>query len=159
MIVIRLPDITATRRLGVRLGRVLGPGDVLDLRGEVGAGKTALAQAVLTGFLGPGVYRSPSFVLVQSYPGGIAHADLYRLSPAQAAALRLDELVEPEDRLIVEWGERTGMERLPDRLEVHLRGRRGRRAFLRPTGAQGRALAERALGAWTLPRPGRGHHR
>jgi tRNA threonylcarbamoyl adenosine modification protein YjeE len=98
------------RRLGRRLGARLQPGDVVCLQGELGAGKTFLAQALA---LGAGVpsgvtVTSPTFALVQEYQGRIAfhHADLYRIEgPEALGELGLFERAE-EGALVLEWPER-----------------------------------------------------
>ncbi len=97
-----------TRRLGQRLGRLLRPGDVVLLSGELGAGKTVFVQGVARGLGYQGAVSSKSFVLLGEYPGRIKlyHADLYRLeAPEQAAELALDELC-ADGALVVEWPER-----------------------------------------------------
>lgn len=105
-----LADDAATAALGARLTQALAPGDVVLLEGGLGAGKTALARAMIRTLVGDAALEvpSPSFALVQPYagPGGpILHADLYRLrSPRE-----LDELGLFDDRraiVIIEWPER-----------------------------------------------------
>ncbi len=72
-----------TRRLGVRVGRHLRPGDAVWLMGEMGAGKTLSARGIAEGLGVPGGRggRSPTFTLVHEYTGRhpIYHLDLYRL--------------------------------------------------------------------------------
>jgi tRNA threonylcarbamoyl adenosine modification protein YjeE len=105
-----LADDEATAALGRRLAATLRPGDLVLLSGGLGAGKTALARAMireLAGDTGLDV-PSPSFALVQPYeaPGGpVLHADLYRLSEAR----EIDELGlfdRAEAIVLVEWPER-----------------------------------------------------
>ncbi len=80
----------ALRRLGHRLGAAAQPGDVIALVGDLGAGKTFLAQAISVGVgVGRGVrVASPTFTIVQTYPGRIpfVHADLYRLGSIDEVA-------------------------------------------------------------------------
>jgi tRNA threonylcarbamoyl adenosine modification protein YjeE len=111
-----LPDEAATARLGEDLALALRPGDMLALSGDLGAGKTALARALVRANAGdPGLeVPSPTFTLVQSYDGRvpIAHLDLYRLSsPSELDELGLDEAL-AEGAAVVEWPDRAG-ERLP----------------------------------------------
>lgn len=97
-----------TRRLGARLGRLLRPGDVVLLSGELGAGKTVFVQGIARGLGYQGSVSSKSFVLLGEYPGRITlyHADLYRLEePEQAEELALGE-VSAGGALVVEWPER-----------------------------------------------------
>src|SRR3954464_12093190 len=91
-----LPDLSATEHLGRRLGGLLFPGAVVALVGKLGAGKTHLARAVAEGLgVADGrVVTSPTFVLVQEYPGRlpIYHFDAYRLrAEGEFADLGADE--------------------------------------------------------------------
>ena len=85
----------ATTNLGVSLARSLEAGAVVLLEGELGAGKTAFVRGLALGLGAPeDEVSSPTFTLVQEYRGRIPllHADLYRLSGAEADDLGLDEL-------------------------------------------------------------------
>src|SRR5439155_7242678 len=86
----------ATERAARRLARLVEPGDVIGLVGELGAGKTLFVKGLAAGLgLDPRYVSSPTFTLIQSYSGGrlpLHHVDLYRLE--QAA--ELDELGLPE---------------------------------------------------------------
>ena len=102
-------DEAGVTALGRRLGAVLAPGDVLALVGPLGAGKSALARAVLYGAgLDPRArVASPTFTLVQEHPARIPvhHADVYRLTHPRD----LDEvgLLERDDvATIIEWADR-----------------------------------------------------
>ena len=98
----------ATRALGERLGDCLRAGDVVLLSGDLGSGKTRLAQGIGRALGCSGPITSPTFVLVNEHPGRerFFHADLYRL----AAAAELSELGlwEEAERgvLVVEWPDR-----------------------------------------------------
>ena len=87
---------SATRKLGERIGRRLRAGDVVLLSGDLGAGKTVLAQGIGRGLGVIDPIKSSSFVIMNEYDGAqlrLYHADLYRLEdPAQVAELALDEL-------------------------------------------------------------------
>ncbi len=101
-----------TRRIGARLGQVLGPGDVVCLQGELGSGKTTLVQGLAQGWGSLDDVSSPTFVLVNEYrrPDGtrLFHMDAYRLeSDSEAAELDIDRMV-TEGALVVEWPERVG---------------------------------------------------
>jgi tRNA threonylcarbamoyladenosine biosynthesis protein TsaE len=95
----------ATIELGARLARTLGPGDVVLLEGELGAGKTAFVRGLAVGLGAPEEdVSSPTFTLVQEYRGRLPflHADLYRISGAEADELGLDELG-PDGVVAIEW--------------------------------------------------------
>lgn len=106
-----LPDDAATARLGAALAQVLRPGDVVVLEGDLGAGKTALARAIIRNLMDDATMDvpSPSFALLQPYEGKgrtVLHADLYRLAAAgDVSELGLFE--NPEAIVIVEWAERS----------------------------------------------------
>lgn len=107
--VVRLaPDTRTTLEIGRCLAGLLGPGDVVLLKGPLGAGKTTLAQGVAEG-LGA-VATSPTFVLIQEYRGGrlpIYHIDLYRVeTEAEAWALGLTDYFYGDGVCLVEWPER-----------------------------------------------------
>ncbi len=99
-----------TRRIGMRLGGVLEPGDRVCLQGELGAGKTTLVQGMAQGWGSLDPVSSPTFVLVNEYRRSdgnrLFHMDAYRLaSAAEAAELDLDWMLS-EGALVVEWPER-----------------------------------------------------
>jgi tRNA threonylcarbamoyl adenosine modification protein YjeE len=101
----------ATESLGAALGSRLEPGAVVLLIGDLGAGKTVAARGLARGLGVEGSYAivSPTFTLLNVYPGRVDffHADLYRLSPAEAGDLEL--LEEAADGVLaVEWAERAG---------------------------------------------------
>ncbi len=105
----RSPD--QTRRIGMRLGALLQPGDLICLQGDLGAGKTTLVQGLAQGWGTLDSVSSPTFVLVNEYrrPDGgsrLFHMDAYRLESApEAAELDLDAML-AEGSLIIEWPER-----------------------------------------------------
>ena len=111
-----LADEAATARLAEDLAMKLAPGDVIALEGDLGAGKTTLARALIRAIADDAALEvpSPTFTLVQTYPGrvAIAHFDLYRLGgPDELDEIGFDEALETSAAL-VEWPERaTG--RLP----------------------------------------------
>jgi len=100
-----------TRRLGERLGALLKAGDVVLLSGELGTGKTVLAQGIGRGLGVADPIKSSSFVIMNEYEGAplrLYHADLYRLEdPEQVAELALDELAST-GVFVIEWPERAG---------------------------------------------------
>lgn len=115
-----------TVRLGVRLGELLQPNDLVCLSGELGAGKTALARGVGRGW-GAGVrVTSPTFTLVNQYPrlsdGRILyHIDCYRLeTKADAITTGLEDILESDGVLMIEWAERIEPMLPTDRLTITL---------------------------------------
>lgn len=104
---LHLPHDAATAALGARLAAALKPGDLILLDGDLGAGKTALARAVIRTLVGdPRLdVPSPSFALVQPYDGPagpILHADLYRLS-SEAEIDELGLFDHPAAIVLIEW--------------------------------------------------------
>lgn len=113
-----------TRELAARLGAGLKPGDVVALRGELGAGKTEFVRGLAAGLGVPGdAVASPSFALAYEYQGRftLVHLDLYRL-----AGITPEFLPDVEDYLTgpqvvaVEWAERLGTLLPPEHLDVVL---------------------------------------
>lgn len=94
--------------IGYGLGETLQPGDVVLLSGTLGAGKTVMAHGIARGMGATSWQGSPTFTLVNEYPGriGIAHVDLYRLSAGESDDLGLEEYVERGWVLVLEWPER-----------------------------------------------------
>ena len=105
-----LPDDDATARFGAGLATTLRPGDIVSLEGDLGAGKTAMARAILRALSGDAALEvpSPTFAILQPYDtprGPVLHADLYRLADA-AEVEELGLLDDPEAIVLVEWAER-----------------------------------------------------
>ncbi len=107
---LHLPDADATAALGAALARHRPERAVLYLQGELGAGKSSLARALLRELGVRGAIRSPTYTLVERYAvagGEAAHLDLYRLGEAaEADFLALDELQASAALWLVEWPER-----------------------------------------------------
>lgn len=102
-----LPTTADTEQFGRDLAGVLRAGDVVVLRGPLGAGKTVLARGIGTGLGVDGPVTSPTFVIARVHQGGrvpMVHVDAYRLgSIAEVDDLDLD--VDVEDSVtVVEWG-------------------------------------------------------
>ncbi len=142
-----LPDLAATQKLGAAVARLLRVGDVVALWGELGAGKTTLARAVITALGYSGEVPSPTFTLVQTYdlsPAAVWHFDLYRLDdPEEVIELGLEE-AQAEAISLIEWPERMGHLLPSDRLDIELSyaSEDGRHAELRGHGGWRDRLAE-----------------
>jgi tRNA threonylcarbamoyladenosine biosynthesis protein TsaE len=111
MIAIDLPDEAATAALAERIAALVQPGDVIALRGELGAGKTSFARAFIWARGAIGEVPSPTFTLVQLYElggGAIWHFDGYRLrDPEEAWELGIEDAF-AEGISLIEWPERFG---------------------------------------------------
>lgn len=112
-----------THRVGERLSHLLKKNDVIALYGELGSGKTVFTQGVCVGLQIKSYITSPTFTLVQEYPGihPVYHFDFYRLdSIEEIDALDLDGYFMADGICIIEWAER-GEALLPeDRIEVRI---------------------------------------
>ena len=135
-----LPDTDATEALGQALARTRPAVAVVHLRGDLGAGKSTLARALLRALGVAGAIRSPTYTLVERYPveGGEAwHLDLYRIGDAgELEFLGLDEGAAV--LWLVEWPERGGAALPGADLQVDLavegNGRMARLAAASPDG-------------------------
>lgn len=122
---VEVADAEAMRALGGRLARVLEAGDLVLLGGELGAGKTTLAQGIGAGLGVRGPVTSPTFVIARVHPslsGGppLVHVDAYRLGGwDDLEDLDLEATLD-EAVTVVEWGEGLAEGLAPDRLEVHI---------------------------------------
>ena len=124
IVVINLPDETATAALATRVAAVARAGDVIALSGELGVGKTAFARAFIRARVSPDEeVPSPTFTLVQIYEGDDAtiwHFDLYRLTTADETwELGIEEAFATGLSLI-EWPDRLGPLLPRHRLEITL---------------------------------------
>ena len=139
-ITLATPSATATHDLGRRLGEAVGAGQVIALRGDLGAGKTTLTQGIAAGLGITARVTSPTFTLVNEYAPGsrrlrLVHIDIYRLGDTPETARRevatfgLDEIfatatwpdVDSDGSVIViEWAEKIAPLLPADHLDVHL---------------------------------------
>jgi tRNA threonylcarbamoyl adenosine modification protein YjeE len=118
-----LPDEAATRRFATDVACALEPGDVITLSGDLGAGKTTFARALIRHLAGDETIEvpSPTFTLVQTYElprFPLIHADLYRVnSVAELAELGFDDV--PDGAVVlIEWPDRAAAALPPDRLDI-----------------------------------------
>jgi tRNA threonylcarbamoyladenosine biosynthesis protein TsaE len=125
----------ATRKLGAILGQLAEPGELLELQGPLGAGKTCLVQGVARGLGVREAVTSPTFTLINQYsvppkrrksgtaltPAYLYHVDLYRLSSAEELSeLGLWEVAAAGGVMAVEWLSRFPEALPPDRLLLQL---------------------------------------
>lgn len=164
---LRLASPAATHNLGRALGAAASAGQVLALSGDLGAGKTTLAQGIAAGLGITAAVTSPTFTLVNEYDAGnrglrLVHIDVYRLGETTAATVAAvagigleDILVDAalpdrDDRgavVVIEWAERIAPALPDDHLHIRLSDdpedpddADARRADLQATGEQSRAL-------------------
>jgi tRNA threonylcarbamoyladenosine biosynthesis protein TsaE len=101
-----------TTDFGRQLAAELKPGSVVLLRGDLGAGKTTLVKGIAEGFKAAEAeaVTSPTFTLIHEYRGPevtLYHIDLYRIdTQRELDTLALDDLMEPNTILLIEWGEK-----------------------------------------------------
>lgn len=144
-----LPTRRRTTKLAARLAGLLQPGDLVILKGDLGAGKTFFTRALVRALgVPPSVsITSPTFTLVHEIEARIpiAHADLYRLrEPGELGELGLRDLRGEGAALLVEWGEPYLDALGGDALILELTvppGGTGREARVTGTGPRGQALA------------------
>lgn len=142
---VSLGDPEATDRFGAALADALPPdlSAVVFLDGDLGAGKTSLARAMLRRLGVTGPIRSPTYALIERYPladgGECAHLDLYRISdPEELEYLALDELAVGSRLWLVEWPQRGAGQLPPVDLRISLvavhEGREARLDGVTPAG-------------------------
>ena len=113
-----------TWRIGEMLGALLGPGDIVCLYGDLGAGKTSLSYGIALGLEVKEQYiTSPTFTFVNEYEGRVPfyHIDLYRLNdPDELENIGFEEYIDSDGVTVVEWAERAEDELPEERLSVYL---------------------------------------
>lgn len=146
----------ATRKLGERLGRLLEPGDVVALVGELGAGKTQLVRGACAGAkVPPAEVSSPTFAIVATYRGRIPvhHADLYRIGDEdELYGTGFGDLVGGEGALLVEWADRIPGALPGERLVLRL-DHDARRPDVRHVAVEGVGERHAALARALAPKP------
>jgi tRNA threonylcarbamoyl adenosine modification protein YjeE len=112
------------REWGQELGRSTTAPLLVTLTGDLGVGKTTLAQAICRGYGVLDEITSPTYALVHEYRAprsAVFHIDLYRLdSPDQLTNLGWDEIVSSRSLILVEWPERAGSRLPEDHLPIDL---------------------------------------
>lgn len=140
-------SVAQTERLGVRLGQLLQQHDVVCLIGEMGTGKTALTRGVGRGWGTALRVTSPTFTLVNEYPRAqdgrtLYHLDCYRLeTAADVDTLGLEDILDRDGAIIIEWAERVEDWLPQDHLQIELTYLNNTRRSLRVTAAGPRSQA------------------
>ena len=119
-------DADATRRLGSRIARIVEPGDVILLEGDLGAGKTTFTQGMAAALGVDSAVTSPTFTLMNIHPTArgfdLVHVDVYRLERlSEVVDLALAEMLDDGAVVVVEWGERAAAALRGGHLLVSLR--------------------------------------
>jgi tRNA threonylcarbamoyladenosine biosynthesis protein TsaE len=141
-----------TDRIGARIAQTLQAGDVITLNGELGAGKTRLVRAIVTGLDGGDVLvNSPTFVIVQQYPVRLPvyHIDAYRLADAdEFLALGGEEILAGEGVCLIEWAERIADLLPADHLRITITATapQSRRLMLTESGPRSAEIIEQLRG-------------
>ena len=115
---------TELKAWGGELGRSASPPLLITLTGELGTGKTTLAQSICLGYGVLEEVTSPTYALVHQYSAprsAVFHIDLYRIeSPDQLTNIGWDEIVMARALILVEWPERAGARLPEDHLPIDL---------------------------------------
>jgi len=124
-----------TERLGELLGRQLGGGEVIELRSDLGGGKTTFVRGLVKGAGSRDRVSSPTFTLSRVYKAKdfeIHHFDFYRLNDAGILADQLSESISDGSVVVVEWADIVGKVLPDDRLAIQF--------ALTPTGSEERRI-------------------
>ncbi|MGN6514452.1 MAG: tRNA (adenosine(37)-N6)-threonylcarbamoyltransferase complex ATPase subunit type 1 TsaE [Rhizomicrobium sp.] len=142
-----LAGLPGTQTLGARIAAGLQVGDAVALEGDLGAGKTTLARAILESLGVTEDVPSPTFTLVQQYETPrlpVRHYDFYRIEePSELNELGLDEALD-EGAALIEWPETAPNAIPPDALHIKLTitGDRSRNAHIEGPSRWGEVLKE-----------------
>jgi tRNA threonylcarbamoyladenosine biosynthesis protein TsaE len=144
---VRITSAEQMHALGVRIGKLCKPGDLILLNGPLGAGKTVLVQGIGQA-LGISDVTSPTFVISRTHtaPLSLIHVDSYRLLESGNAAAYLDDLdldsARDEAVTVIEWGGAESARLSDDRLEITIdRTSEEREVTVNPVGARWQGLS------------------
>jgi tRNA threonylcarbamoyladenosine biosynthesis protein TsaE len=107
-VIVRTASADETRAVGAAIASCLAPGDIVVLGGDLGSGKTTIAQGIGAGLGVTEPIVSPTFAIVREYEGRVpvAHVDVYRLDRVQELNdLGIEEILDGTRVVLVEWGE------------------------------------------------------
>lgn len=137
-----------TEQIGAALGHLLRAGDLICLSGQLGAGKTVLSRGIGVGWGADPPMSSPTYNLVHEHKSSadgvrLQHIDLYRISGvADAATLGLDDILDCDDIVIIEWPERIAdyLPREQLRIDIELDDEHARELIISARGERYRSL-------------------
>ncbi|MEK6591276.1 MAG: tRNA (adenosine(37)-N6)-threonylcarbamoyltransferase complex ATPase subunit type 1 TsaE [Nitrospinota bacterium] len=114
-----------TREIGRAIGDLLISGDIICLYGDLGSGKTCLAQGMIKGLgvMEEKYLRSPSFTLINQYKGRLAvcHIDLYRIdNPEEIEDIGIEEHLYGDEVVIIEWAEKLKGSLPEGKIDIHI---------------------------------------
>lgn len=120
-----ITDEQKMRELGAQIGAALKGGEIFELIGDVGAGKTTFLKGLAAGLKIDDDVQSPSFTISRIYAARdnliLAHYDFYRLNDAGIMKMEIAEnLAEPENITAIEWGESVNSVLPADRIVVKI---------------------------------------
>jgi tRNA threonylcarbamoyladenosine biosynthesis protein TsaE len=121
---IRINGLKETEDFGIKLGRLLEPGDIVCLNGELGAGKTTMTKSIGIGLGVEEYITSPTFTLINQYRGRmpVYHFDVYRLENVEELYdLGFDEYFFGNGVCIIEWAEKIEKMLPEDRLVIDIK--------------------------------------
>jgi tRNA threonylcarbamoyladenosine biosynthesis protein TsaE len=121
--IVRTTSPEQTEALGAALLRLLPPGSLVALRGDLASGKTCLVRGMASALTTHEAVHSPTFTLVNQYGTRhpLYHLDLYRLNgPDELADLGYEELFDSTGVCVIEWAERAEAILPPQRLDITL---------------------------------------
>lgn len=115
--------------MGVKIGRLLKGGEIVELVGDLGSGKTVLTQGIAQGLGYRGQITSPTFTISRVYPLArgleLHHFDFYRLGAGDMVARELSESITPTNIVVTEWSANLGDALAPDRLRASIKVNQG----------------------------------
>ena len=146
-----------TAAFGKQLGRAAEAGDIIALTGELGAGKTRLAQGIAAGLgIIDEAIASPTYALINEHTSGripLYHMDAYRIiGPSELGPIGYDDYLSKADGLmVIEWANNIESELPAERVNILLTASESgneREAALTASGARAQQLVEQALAAY-----------
>jgi tRNA threonylcarbamoyladenosine biosynthesis protein TsaE len=123
-ILVKLNSAKAMQSWGKQLATILKPGDAVALIGDLGSGKTTLAQGIASGWGYSGEVTSPTFSVVNEYAspkGPIYHMDMYRLTRKECAVFPLEEYFDQNALCLMEWADRVQSRWPRETIEIRLK--------------------------------------